>query len=65
MLHRKIRLIVLNGSDAEKYFLKYVADVQFRADDLRVVRLPSSSGARAMNLAEKARIWRVHLPIAQ
>lgn len=61
--HPHIKLVALNGAEAEKSFntlvlpsLKYNAS--FNLNEIRFVRLPSTSPAHTLSLAYKISVWR-------
>lgn len=57
-LHKHIHLIVFNGGEAERSFKQYVMNKPNLAKKLRYSRLPSTSPAHTLSLAQKISAWR-------
>lgn len=55
--HQHIRLVAFNGQEAEKSFKKYVLS-KLNLPDLIYSRLPSTSPAHTLSLAQKTSAWR-------
>lgn len=56
--HPHIRLIAFNGSEAERYFRKIVMPT-LNLDDVKLLKLPSTSPAHTMPVKEKLIAWQV------
>jgi double-stranded uracil-DNA glycosylase len=55
--HPHIKLVGFNGAEAEKSFNRYVLH-KLNLPNMQFVRLPSTSPAYTMSLANKVEIWR-------
>jgi double-stranded uracil-DNA glycosylase len=60
--HTHIKLVAFNGTEAEKSFNVYVLP-GLDINDVRFVRLPSSSPAHAVSLDKKIAAWRLGLSV--
>ena len=56
--HPHIRLIAFNGTEAERYFRKIVMPT-LKLDDVKLLKLPSTSPAHTMPFKEKLTAWQV------
>ena len=57
--HQEIRAIFFNGATSEKYFRKLALPTLPRADQITLMRMPSTSPANAgMSFAQKLELWR-------
>ncbi len=56
--HPHIRLVVFNGSEAERCFRKIVMPT-LNLDDMKLLKLPSTSPAHTMPFKEKLIAWQV------
>lgn len=61
-MHENIKAVFFNGSNAEKFFKKYITSNAEDFRDIHFERLPSTSPANAsMNYSQKLDKWRVIL----
>ena len=57
--HPEIRAILFNGATSEKYFRKLALPLLTQADQIELLRMPSTSPANAgMNFEQKLAAWR-------